>query len=117
MTSSSIHRRTLMNPHSEPPFLVKAPQTVDEMLDYLKLFQSLKTYKTQLDQAAKENLSHQEFLLRLLSSETSAKFERQVAARLAQAHFPFIKTIEEFDFNHPTSIPRTKIMAAMNLDF
>lgn len=106
-----------MNPHSEPPFLVKAPQTLDEMLDYLKLSQSLKTYKTQLDQAAKENLSHQEFLARLLSSETSAKFERQVAARLAQAHFPFIKTIEEFDFNHPTNIPRTKIMAAMNLDF
>lgn len=87
------------------------------MLEYLNLPQSLRTYKTQLDQAAQENLSHQEFLLRLLSQETSAKFERQVASRLAQAHFPFIKTIEEFDFNHPSSIPRTKIMAAMNLEF
>ena len=106
-----------MNPYSEPQFFVKAPQSLDEMLDYLNLSQSLKTYKTQLDQAAKENISHQEFLLRLLSSETSAKFERQVASRLAQARFPFIKTIEEFDFNHPTSIPRTKIMAAMNLEF
>jgi len=106
-----------MSPHSESPSFAKAPQTLEEMLNYLNLSQSLKTYKTQLDQAAKENLSHLEFFQRLLSSETSAKFERQVAARLAQAHFPFIKTIDEFDFNHPTSIPRTKIMAAMDLEF
>lgn len=101
----------------EPITFIKAPQTPEEMLDYLNLSHSLKTYKNQLDQAVKENLSHEEFFKRLLSSEVSAKFERQVAARLAQARFPFIKTIEEFDFNHPTSIPRTKIMAAMNLEF
>ena len=106
-----------MNPHAESPVFVKLPQSLEEMLSYLNLSQSLQTYKIQLDQAAKENLSHAEFFKRLLSAETSSKFERQVAARIAQAHFPFIKTIEEFDFNHPTSIPRTKIMAAMNLDF
>ena len=106
-----------MNNQPQSVSFVKPPQSLDEMLDYLNLSQSLKTYKTQLDQAAKENLSHEEFFKRLLSSETSAKFERQAAARLAQAHFPFIKTIEDFDFNHPASIPRTKIMAAMNLDF
>ena len=93
-----------MNPHSESPFFAKAPQSLDEMLDYLNLSQSLKTYKNQLDQAAKENLSHEEFFKRLLSSETAAKFERQAASRLAQAHFPFIKTIEQFDFV-PTGHP------------
>src|SRR3989338_1284260 len=105
------------NLHAESMVFVKPPQSLEEMLAYLNLSQSLQTYKIQLDQAAKENLSHAEFFKRFLSSETPAKFERQVAARLAQAHFPFIKTIEDFDFNHPASIPRTKIMAAMNLDF
>jgi len=102
---------------ADPITFAKMPQTLEEMLDYLNLAQSLGSYKTQISQAAEENLSHQEFLKRLLSAEVAAKFERQVAARLAHAHFPFIKTIEQFDFNHPTSIPRAKIMAAMSLDF
>ena len=104
-------------PQSESFAFVKAPQSLEEMMGYLNLHQSLQTYKYQLDQAAKENLSHEEFFKRILSVETSAKFERQVASRIAQARFPFIKTIEDFDFNHPTSIPRMKIMAAMDLEF
>ena len=40
---------------------VQPPQQLQDMLEYLNLSQSLKTYKNQLDQAAKENLSHEEF--------------------------------------------------------
>jgi len=36
---------------------------------------------------------------------------------LEQARFPFIKTLEEFDFGHPAQIPRTKLMAAADLGF
>lgn len=102
---------------SKPSVSSQIPRGLDDMLDYLHLPQSRDTYKEQLAQAAKDNLSHEEFLKRFLSSEVSSKFEKQVRARLAQARFPFIKTIEEFDFNHPASIPRSKIMAAMDLRF
>jgi DNA replication protein DnaC len=100
-----------------PAVFKKPPQNINEMLEYLNLPQSLETYKNQLESAARENISYEEFLTRFLSSEVSAKFERQVNARVAQAKFPFIKTIEEFDFNHPSLIPKTKIMAAAELGF
>ena len=87
------------------------------MLGYLKLPVSLENYKQLLDTAGKENLSHEEFLLRLLSNESSAKYERQTANRIAKAKFPSIKTIEDFDFNHPTKIPKQKILHAAGLSF
>lgn len=95
----------------------RCPKTLEEMMAYLHLHSSLKNYKILLEAAGKENLSHQEFLLRLLSEEASAKFERQVQSRISQAKFPQIKTIESFDFNHPAAIPKQKVLAAADLSF
>lgn len=94
-----------------------APKGIEEMLDYLNLPYSREHYREVLDQAAKDNVSHEEFLKRLASGEAAHRFERQVAGRLAQARFPFIKTLEEFDFNHPSHVPRVKITAAGDLGF
>ena len=93
------------------------PRSLEEMLDYLNLSHSREHHRETLDQAAKDNVSHEEFLKRLLSAESAFRFERQVASRLAQARFPFLKTLEEFDFAHPSFIPRVKIMAAADLGF
>jgi DNA replication protein DnaC len=94
-----------------------APNNLDEIFDFLHLPVSLKNYKSVLDTAGKENLSHQEFLLRLLSLESCAKFERQIQARITQAKFPQIKTLDTFDFNFPASIPKQKILAVTQLAF
>ncbi len=107
-----------MNPQTpDPANPARCPKSLEEMLGYLHLYASLKNYKALLEAAGKENLSHQEFLLRLLSQETSAKFERQIQSRITQAKFPSVKTIEAFDFNHPASIPKQKILAAAELSF
>lgn len=103
--------------HPDPVILKEAPSNMEEMFSYLNLPESLVGYKTHLAQAARENISHEEFLKRLLSQESSAKFERQVNCRLAQAKFPFIKTVEQFDWNHPRAIQKTKILAALELTF
>lgn len=103
--------------NSETLILRKPPETIEEMLSYLDLPRSLGSCRSQLDQAAKDNISHEEFLKRFLSQEAASKFERQVGARVAQARFPFIKTLEEFDWNHPSFIPRAKILAAAELGF
>ena len=101
----------------DPVILKEAPNNLEEMFSYLNLPDSLTGYKSHLAQAAKENISHEEFLRRLLSQESSAKFERQVNCRLAQAKFPYIKTMEQFDWNHPSAIPKAKILAALELTF
>lgn len=93
------------------------PDNLESMMKYLRLHVSLQNYKQLLDAAGVENLSHEEFLLRLLSDECSAKFERQAANRIARAKFPSVKTIEEFDFNFPRKIPKQKILHAAQLSF
>lgn len=103
------------NPDSNSPN--HCPKTLEEMMAYLHLYASIKNVPSLLDAAGKENLSHQEFLKRFLSLETSAKFERQIQSRITQAKFPAVKTIENFDFNHPSSIPKQKILAATELTF
>lgn len=94
-----------------------APKTIGEMLDYLHLNATAKDYEKILETAGKENLSHEEFLKRLLSNESGFRFERQVNHRIAQARFPTIKTLETFDFGHPASIPKQKILFAAELSF
>ncbi len=96
---------------------VTLPDTVEKMLEYLNLKTGLKNLRGILDAAGNDNLSHEAFLTRLLSEECSAKYERQIQCRVAQARFPAVKTIDNFDFQHPASIPRPKILAALDLSF
>ena len=97
--------------------LKKAPDSLADMLDYLNLPLSLDTHAEVISKAGKDNLSHEEFLKRLLSNEAAAKFERQVKSRLAAAKFPTLKTLDSFDWNHPTAIPKARILEAMELRF
>lgn len=97
--------------------ILSCPDTLEGMLEYLNLPHSLKNYPETLESAAKENLSHQEFLSRLLSDEASAKFARQTQNRITQARFPALKAIDSFDFSHPVTIPKQKILHALDLSF
>ena len=100
-----------------PVIFKKAPASLPEMLRYLNLPVSLEFHAAVLSQAGKDNLSHEEFLKRLLSSEVAAKFERQVGLRLQTARFPYVKTIDTFDWAHPTVIPKAKIIEIFELRF
>lgn len=97
--------------------ILSCPNTLEGMLEYLNLKHSLKNYQATLETAAQENLSHQDFLCRLLSDESSAKFGRQTHNRIVQARFPALKTIDNFDFNHPVSIPKQKILRSLDISF
>jgi DNA replication protein DnaC len=97
------------------PELEKAQ--LDELLHYLGLHTAAQTYEALLSQAAKGNWSHKKFLEALAAAEAAAKKERSVQARIATAHFPFVKTVDAFDFAFPRSIPKEQILSALSLDF
>ena len=107
-----------INKHDRDSFRqVRCPTTLEDMRDYLHLRGTAQQHTGLLAQAAADNLSHEEFLRRFLSQETSAKFERQVGLRIAHAKFPALKTLDQFDFAHPASIPKQKILHAAELSF
>lgn len=88
-----------------------------ELLHYLGLYKTAETYPDLIAQAEKNNWSHLKLLETFASQEAALKRERSIHARLAQARFSVLKTIDSFDFSFPTSIPRGKILAALSLQF
>ena len=59
------------------------------------------------EQAVKEKKSHLSYLEALLEAEVEERERNTVARRIRDAHFPKVKTLEEFEFSHVPSIPAT----------
>ena len=79
-----------------------------EQLGRLRLGRSAARLATLLDDAARRELSYSDFLEELLTGEISDKQQRNTTMRVAMAHFPFQKTLEEFDFKFQPSLdPKT----------
>jgi DNA replication protein DnaC len=69
------------------------------------------------EQATKDSLSYLDFLDRLLEAEASSRAERRLLAKTRLAHFPFHKTLADFDFSFQPSIDRKQIQELASLRF
>ena len=70
-----------------------------------------------LEQASKKEPSYADFLDELLSCEVEARRTRYLRARLQLAHFPFVKTFEQFDFGFQPSLDERQIRELRSLRF
>ena len=70
-----------------------------------------------LEQASKKETSYADFLDELLSCEVEARRTRYLRARLQLAHFPFVKTFEQFDFAFQPSLDDRQIRELRSLRF
>jgi DNA replication protein DnaC len=61
------------------------------------------------EQAAKEKQSPLSFLEALLSAEVEEREQNAVARRIKEAHFPKVKTLDEFNFQEAQHLPVTLI--------
>ena len=59
--------------------------------------------------AAAEQWTHHEFLTRLMAEEVTHRAGTRITRVSHKARFPYLKTIEEFDFTFQTSIRRTQL--------
>ncbi len=84
---------------------------------FLRLSTLPLVYEKFAEKAAKSNLSYEEFLALLLETEVNKKTETSVNRRISGAKFPFIKTMEEFDFSFQPSLPEKELSRLANLDF
>lgn len=57
-------------------------------------------------QAIQESWAYSEYLLRLVEEEIAHRQETRIARATHRARFPFLKTLEEFDFTFQRSIQR-----------
>lgn len=70
-----------------------------------------------VQQAADDDLSHREFLLRVLHDEVERREAKQLSLRLKRASFDSAKTLEDFDFVFNPKIPKAQILDLATCNF
>jgi len=68
-------------------------------------------------QAAKESWTYLAFLDQVLGAEVSARSARDIAMKTKLAHFPFAKTLDQFDFAFQPTVPERQIRELATLRF
>ena len=88
-----------------------------EHLQYLKLSSILEHYEPEAKVAAERQLSHVDYLARLVDGEAQLRRDRSIARRIRLARFPVIKTLEDFQWNWPNKINRLQVQNLFRLAF
>jgi DNA replication protein DnaC len=79
------------------------------ILERLKLTRVPERLDQLAEEAAKESWTYVEFLDRVLDVEVSARVERDVTMKTRLARFPFVKTLDQFDFSFQPALNEAQI--------
>ena len=74
-------------------------------------------YQQVADRAEKENWSYRDFLAFLLAEEVAHRKQTRLQRCTRNAHFPFFKTIDEFDFSLQTRLRQSLLGSYLGPDF
>jgi len=83
----------------------------------LNLAHMRRIYKDVASRAEKENWSYRDFLALLLAEEVARRKQTRLQRCTRSAHFPFFKTIDEFDFTLQSTLRESVIGSYLSLDF
>ncbi|MGC2268132.1 MAG: IS21-like element helper ATPase IstB [Candidatus Acidiferrales bacterium] len=83
----------------------------------LNLAHTRRIYKEVADRAEKESWSYRDFLALLLAEEVARRKQTRLQRCTRSAHFPFFKTIDEFDFTLQSTLRESVIGSYLGLDF
>lgn len=70
-----------------------------------------------IERAAAESWSHRDFLAAIIAEEVAHRENTRVVRSSRLARFPYLKTIEEFDFTFQSSIKRSLLGPFLDPDF
>ena len=83
----------------------------------LRLPQVADSFEEEALTATKTKMSYQEYLYTLLQHQVLVRTDNSINARIKKARFPFIKTLEEFDYSFQPKIDEKLLRELGNLNF
>ena len=83
----------------------------------LNLAHTRRIYQKVADRAEKESWSYRDFLALLLAEEVAHRKQTRLQRCTRSAHFPFFKTIDEFDFSLQTTLRQSLLGSYLGPDF
>jgi DNA replication protein DnaC len=87
------------------------------LLDKLKMDHLEAQLDAVCEQAAQRSDDYKTFLAQALATEWQGRYQRGIEARLRLARFPWIKTLEQFDFDFQPSLDRRQVRELSGLSF
>ena len=83
----------------------------------LNLAHTRRIYQAVADRAERENWSYRDFLALLLAEEVAHRKQTRLQRFTRKAHFPFLKTIDEFDFTLQSTLKQSLLGSYLGPDF
>lgn len=92
-------------------------ETIQTNLSQLKLAWMKDNLSRVLEEATGKEISYLELIYSLCQGEIKAREEKAAERRMAYAQFPFIKTIEDFDFTYQPGITKRQVNQLLDMQW
>jgi DNA replication protein DnaC len=89
----------------------------DRLLKRLNLANTRRVWRDLVARAEKEQWSFHDFLATLVGEEIAQRSHTRLGRLSHRAQFPFLKTIDEFDFTYQSSVRLALLGSALSADF
>lgn len=90
---------------------------LDNLLDRLKMDHLEAQIDAVCEQAAQKQLDYKAFLAQALETEWQGRYQKGIEARLRLARFPWLKTLDQFDFDFQPSLDRRQVRELAGMSF
>ena len=90
---------------------------LEPLLRRLNLANTRRIYQELTDRAEREHWSYRYFLAVLLAEEVAHRKQTRLQRFTRKAHFPFLKTIDEFDFSLQKTLRQSLLGSYLGPDF
>ncbi len=84
-------------------------ERLHEQMAKLRLTKSQERIEALLQEAVEKELSYADFLDQLFTEEIASKSAKNIAMRTNLARFPFVKSLETFDFSYQPSLDKKQL--------
>jgi DNA replication protein DnaC len=90
---------------------------VERLFKRLHLANAPRIYRELAERAEKEQWSYRDYLAVLVAEEVAHRQQTRVARLTRRARFPFLKTIDEFDFTYQSTLRLSMVGSYLSPDF
>jgi DNA replication protein DnaC len=92
-------------------------ERLQEHCQRLRLFKSRERLEALLQEASTKECSYADFLEAVLTEEVASKTEKHIVMRTNLARFPFVKTLEAFDFGYQPALDKKQLQTLATCRF
>jgi DNA replication protein DnaC len=97
--------------------MIAADADLDVLFKRLHLANARRVWRGLIDRAERERWSYRDFLTLLATEEIAHRQQTRLARLTRRAHFPFLKTIDDFNFTYQSSLRLQMLGSALSPDF